>query len=126
LKVLAVQPEQIKRVINDWRLLLGDVLEQLKGRTSFLVQGNNLTVNDCILDIECSNRISDGREFASGLALFVALITSICFCEVPPAQELSEAQLLEHIQAGYGSARRQALDQELARLAAVAEKQIEA
>jgi len=37
---------------------LGDVLEQLKGRTSFLVQGNNLTVNDCILDIECSNRIS--------------------------------------------------------------------
>jgi hypothetical protein len=37
-------------------------------------------------------------------------------CEVPPAQELSEAQLLERIQAGYGPARRQALDQELARL----------
>jgi putative transposase len=35
---------------------------------------------------------------------------------VPPAQELSEAQLLERIQAGYGPARRQALDQELARL----------
>jgi putative transposase len=37
-------------------------------------------------------------------------------CEVPPAQELSEAQLLERIQAGYGPARRQALDQELAHL----------
>ena len=37
-------------------------------------------------------------------------------CEVPQAQELSEAQLLERIQAGYGPARRQALDQELARL----------
>jgi hypothetical protein len=37
-------------------------------------------------------------------------------CEVPQAQELSEAELLERIQAGYGPARRQALDQELARL----------
>jgi putative transposase len=37
-------------------------------------------------------------------------------CEVPPAQELSEAQLLERIQAGYGPARRQAVDQELAHL----------
>src|ERR1700693_1353260 len=37
-------------------------------------------------------------------------------CEVPQAQELSEAQLLERIQAGYGSARRQALEQELAHL----------
>src|SRR5260370_17564091 len=37
-------------------------------------------------------------------------------CEVPPAQELSEAQLLDRIQAGYGPARRQALDQELALL----------
>src|SRR5271157_4518130 len=30
-------------------------------------------------------------------------------CEVPQAQELSEAELLERIQAGYGPARRQAL-----------------
>ena len=37
-------------------------------------------------------------------------------CEVPQAQELSEAELLQRIQAGYGPARRQALDQELARL----------
>ena len=37
-------------------------------------------------------------------------------CEVPQAQELSEAELLGRIQAGYGPARRQALDQELARL----------
>src|SRR6266446_3383221 len=34
--------------------------------------------------------------------------------EVPQAQELSEAQLLDRIQAGFGPARRQALDQELA------------
>src|SRR6202007_1250669 len=32
------------------------------------------------------------------------------------ARELSEAELLERIQAGYGPARRQALDQELAHL----------
>src|SRR5260370_37539655 len=37
-------------------------------------------------------------------------------CEVPPAQELSEAQLLDRTQAGYGPARRQALDQEPALL----------
>jgi len=37
-------------------------------------------------------------------------------CEVPQAQELSEAELLERIQAGYGPARRQALDQQLALL----------
>jgi putative transposase len=37
-------------------------------------------------------------------------------CQVPQAQELSEAQLLERIQAGYGSARHQALEQELARM----------
>ena len=30
-------------------------------------------------------------------------------CEVPQAQELSEAELLDRIQAGYGPARRQAL-----------------
>src|SRR5260370_21965084 len=37
-------------------------------------------------------------------------------CEVPQAQELSEAELLDRIQAGYGPARRQALEQELAHL----------
>jgi hypothetical protein len=37
-------------------------------------------------------------------------------CEVPQARELSEAELLDRIQAGYGAARRQALEQELARL----------
>ena len=37
-------------------------------------------------------------------------------CEVPQARELSEAELLERIQAAYGPARRQALEQELARL----------
>jgi len=37
-------------------------------------------------------------------------------CEVPQAQELSEVELLERIQAGYGPARRQALDQQLALL----------
>jgi hypothetical protein len=37
-------------------------------------------------------------------------------CEVPQAREVSEAELLDRIQAGYGPGRRQALDQELARL----------
>jgi hypothetical protein len=37
-------------------------------------------------------------------------------CEVPQAQELSEAELLDRIQAGNGPARRQALDQQLAHL----------
>jgi len=37
-------------------------------------------------------------------------------CEVPQARELSEAELLDRIQAGYGPARRQAIDQQLAHL----------
>jgi putative transposase len=37
-------------------------------------------------------------------------------CEVPQPKALSEAELLQHIEAGYGSARRQALEQQLARL----------
>ncbi len=37
-------------------------------------------------------------------------------CQVPQAQEVSETELLERIQAGYGPARRQALEQDLARL----------
>jgi putative transposase len=58
-------------------------------------------------------------EAFSGVRVLTYTLMSNHFhllCEVPPAQELSEAQLLERIQAGYGPARRQALDQELARL----------
>ena len=58
-------------------------------------------------------------EAFSGVRVLTYTLMSNHFhllCEVPPAQELSEPQLLERIQAGYGPARRQALDQELARL----------
>jgi putative transposase len=58
-------------------------------------------------------------EAFSGVRVLTYTLMSNHFhllCEVPLVQELSEAQLLERIQAGYGSARRQALDQELARL----------
>jgi putative transposase len=58
-------------------------------------------------------------EAFSGVSVLTYTLMSNHFhllCEVPPARELSEAQLLERIQAGYGPARRQALDQELARL----------
>ena len=58
-------------------------------------------------------------EAFSGVSVLTYTLMSDHFhllCEVPPAQELSEAQLLERIQAGYGPGRRQALDQELARL----------
>ena len=37
-------------------------------------------------------------------------------CEVPQPKALSEAELLQHIEAGYGPARRLALEQQLARL----------
>jgi putative transposase len=37
-------------------------------------------------------------------------------CEVPQPKALSEAELLQHIEAGYGPARRQALEQELTHL----------
>src|ERR1700726_856100 len=58
-------------------------------------------------------------EAFSGVRVLTYTLTSNHFhllCEVPQAQELSEAELLERIQAGYGPARRQAFDQELAHL----------
>src|ERR1700759_1624470 len=58
-------------------------------------------------------------EAFSGVRVLTYTLMSNHFhllCEVPPAQELSEPQLLERIQAGYGPARRQALDQEFAHL----------
>ena len=36
-------------------------------------------------------------------------------CEVPEPKTLSEAEVLERVEAGYGPARRQALQQEIAR-----------
>src|ERR1700692_2024323 len=51
-------------------------------------------------------------EAFSGVRVLTYALMSNHFhllCEVPQAQELSEAQLLERIQAGYGPARRQAL-----------------
>src|SRR5271166_4113104 len=58
-------------------------------------------------------------EAFSGVRVLTYALMSNHFhllCEVPQAQELSEAELLERIQAGYGPARRQALDQQLAHL----------
>ena len=58
-------------------------------------------------------------EAFSGVRVLTYALMSNHFhllCEVPQAQEPSEAELLERIQAGYGSARRQALDQQLAHL----------
>ena len=58
-------------------------------------------------------------EAFSGIRVLTYSLMSNHFhllCEVPQAEELSEAQLLQRIQAGYGSARCQALEQELAHL----------
>lgn len=58
-------------------------------------------------------------EAFSGVRVLTYALMSNHFhllCEVPQAQELSEAELLDRIEAGYGPARRQTLDQELARL----------
>ena len=58
-------------------------------------------------------------EAFSGVRVLTYALMSNHFhllCEVPQAQELSEAELLDRIQAGYGPARRQALDQQLAHL----------
>ena len=58
-------------------------------------------------------------EAFSGVRVLTYTLMSNHFhllCEVPQAQELSEAQLLDRIQAGFGPARRQALDQQLAHL----------
>ena len=51
-------------------------------------------------------------EAFSGIRVLTYALMSNHFhllCEVPQAQELSEAVLLDRIQAGYGPARRQAL-----------------
>ena len=58
-------------------------------------------------------------EAFSGVRVLTYTLMSNHFhllCEVPQAQELSEAELLDRIQAGFGPARRQALDQALAHL----------
>ena len=58
-------------------------------------------------------------EAFSGVRVLTYALMSNHFhllCEVPQTQEPSEAELLDRIQAGYGPARRQALDQELALL----------
>jgi putative transposase len=58
-------------------------------------------------------------EAFSGVRVLIYVLMSNHFhllCEVPQARELSEAELLDRIQAGYGPARRQALQQELVRL----------
>jgi len=58
-------------------------------------------------------------EAFSGVRILTSTLMSNHFHlrrEAPQAKELSKAELLERIQAGYGPASRQALDQELAHL----------
>ena len=58
-------------------------------------------------------------EAFSGVRVLTYALMSNHFhllCEVPQAQELSEVELLERIQAGYGPARRQALGSQSLRL----------
>jgi REP element-mobilizing transposase RayT len=55
----------------------------------------------------------------SGIGVLTYVLMSNHFhllCEVPQPKPLSEAELLQRIEAGYGPARRQALEQELAHL----------
>ena len=58
-------------------------------------------------------------EAFSGVRVLTYALMSNHFhllCQVPPAEPLSELELLERIQAGYGRQRRQALERQLARL----------
>ena len=58
-------------------------------------------------------------EAFSGIRVLTYVLMSNHFhllCEVPEPKALSEAELLQRIEAGYGPARRQALEQELARV----------
>jgi len=57
-------------------------------------------------------------EAFSGIRVLTYALMSNHFhllCEVPEPKDLSEAEVLERIEAGYGAARREALEQELAR-----------
>src|SRR5258707_14942954 len=57
-------------------------------------------------------------EAFSGIRVLTYALMSNHFhllCEVPEPKALSEAEVLERIEAGFGPARRQALQQELAR-----------
>ena len=59
-------------------------------------------------------------EAFSGVRVLTYALMSNHFhllCQVPPAEPLSELELLERIQAGYGRQRRQALERQLARWA---------
>ncbi len=64
-------------------------------------------------------RLMRRLEAFSGVRVLTYALMSNHFhilCEVPEAKALSEFELLERIEAGYGPARRQALEQELERL----------
>ena len=59
-------------------------------------------------------------EAFSGVRVLTYALMSNHFhflCQVPQAQSLSELELLERIEAGYGRQRRQALERQLARWA---------
>jgi len=59
-------------------------------------------------------------EAFSGVRVLTYALMSNHFhllCQVPPAEALSELELLERIEAGYGRPRRQALESQLARWA---------
>jgi hypothetical protein len=70
-EILSVKPQQIECVENNWRPHQAHVeaLQQLKGRPAFVIQRHNLAVNNCILNVERSNRISYVCELLSEILL---------------------------------------------------------
>jgi hypothetical protein len=56
-EILAIEPQQIECVECDWRSHQPHVeaLQQLKRRSVFVVQCDNLAVNNCVTDIERSD-----------------------------------------------------------------------
>jgi REP element-mobilizing transposase RayT len=69
-------------------------------------------------EAERFSKLMHRLEAFSGVRILTYVLMSNHFhllCEVPEPRTLSEAEVLERIEAGYGSARRQALQEELAR-----------
>ena len=84
----------------------------VEGRFIFLTSGHGS------VEAERFTELMRRLEAFSGIRVLTYVLMSNHFhllCQVPELKTLSEAEVLERVEAGYGQARRQALQQEIAR-----------
>ena len=100
------------RVKSDGQGVYHCVSRVVEGRFIFLTSGHGS------VEAERFTELMRRLEAFSGIRVLTYVLMSNHFhllCQVPELKTLSEAEVLERVEAGYGQARRQALQQEIAR-----------